>query len=317
VVFVYSNSAHYNNEDKSPVFYGNANSDTNEDTLYGWEYQDCWHEGTLYKAAITPDPIPYHTSIILFAADHLRSFRRSAYEAVGGYDASLGVLDDQDLMARLRMHGKFYHINECLYLYRIYHTNSWILRNQEIASGMIEMQKKYIRPLAEAWCIENNLPMIDLCGGINPKEGYLSIDLTGADITADLNERWPFETSSIGIIRASDAIEHLKSIVFTMSEIHRVLVPGGYLIADTPSTSGKGSFMDPSHITHINKNSFWYYTRQSSAQYIRNTEIRFQEIVLEEYYPNDWCRDNDIIYVRSDLLALKAGGPKIMGAKLI
>lgn len=317
VVFVYSNSAHYNNEDTSPVFYGNANSETNEDTLYGWEYQDCWHDGTLYKAAITPEPIPYHTSIILFAADHLRSFRRSAYEAVGGYDASLSVLDDQDLMARLRMHGKFYHINECLYLYRIYQTNSWLLRNQEIQEGMVQMQKKYIRPLAEAWCKENNLPMLDLGGGFNCPPNYTSIDLRNSDIIADLNQRWPLETSTVGIIRASDILEHLKDSMHVLSEIHRVLVPGGYFFGMTPSTDGRGAWQAPDHISFFNQNSFFYVTRHDQARFINNTTIRFQEIVLETYFPDDYCKNNNISYVRSDLIALKAGGPKVMGMKLI
>jgi len=319
VVFVYSDCAHFNDDARrTPRFFGNATATTNEDTLYGWVYYDYQQDGFLYKAAKCPEAIPFHLSIILFSPDHVRSFRKTAYNAIGGYDASLNILDDADLLARLYLHGDFYHLKSCLYMYRVHSSgNTWIERNEAIQKGMIEMQKKYIRPLAEAWARKNNLPMIDFCGGINPKEGYLSVDLQDGNIIADLNQCWPFKTSSVGVIRASDAIEHLKNIVFTMSEIHRVLVPGGYLIADTPSSDGRGSFMDPTHITHINQNSFWYYTRQDQARFIRNTEIRFQEIVLETYFPNEWARINNIPYVRSDLIALKQNGPKIMGAKLI
>lgn len=305
VVFVYSDSVQYNNEDKSSRFYGAANAENNYDAVYGWQYYDYWQDGVLYKAAITPDPIPAHVSIIHNAPDHVRSFRRSAYEEVGGYDAGLSICDDQDLMCRLFQKGKFKHLKECGYLYRVYGSNSWLQRNEDIQTTTVEMQKKYLHPMVEGWAKQNNYKMIDICGRFNKPEGYLSVDLKDADINADLNERWPFEDSSIGVVRAFDALEHLDNIVFTMSEIHRVLMPGGYLLSQTPSTSGFGAFQDPTHKSFLNRNSFYYYTRAEQAQYIDNTSIRFKSIILEEFFPNDWALNNNISYIRADLICLK------------
>lgn len=318
VVFAYSDSAAFNDDARrTPRFYGSANAENMYDATYGWKYYDHKQDGFLYKAAVTPDPIPAHASIILFSPDHIRAFRRSTYEEVGGYDASLAVLDDSDLLCRLYTKGKFRHVPTCGYLYRVTGNNSWLQRNDDIQKGMIEIQKKYIRPLAEAWCMENNLPMIDLGGGFNCPTNYTSVDLRNSDIITDLNGHFPFETSSIGIIRAHDILEHLKDSMHALSEIHRVLVPGGYFFGMTPSTDGRGAWQAPDHISFFNQNSFFYVTRYDQARFINNTTVRFQEIVLETYFPDDYCRNNNISYVRSDLIALKSGGPKIMGAKLI
>jgi hypothetical protein len=222
VVFVYSDSVQYNNEDKSSRFYGAANAENNYDAVYGWQYYDYWQDGVLYKAAVTPEPIPAHVSIIHNAPDHIRAFRRSTYEEVGGYDSSLSICDDQDLMCRLYLKGKFKHIKECGYLYRVYGSNSWLQRNEDIQTTTVEMQKKYLRPMIDFWALQNGHKRIDICGRFNKPEGYISVDLKDADVNADLNERWPFEDSSVGVVRAFDAIEHLDNIIFTMSEIHRI-----------------------------------------------------------------------------------------------
>ena len=46
-------------------------------------------------------PSPHNVSYIWYAPNHVRAFRRSVYEAVGGYDPARTILDDQDLMCRM------------------------------------------------------------------------------------------------------------------------------------------------------------------------------------------------------------------------
>lgn len=119
-----------------------------------------------------------------------------------------------------------------------------------------------------AWCRSNNLRAIDLCGGHSPYPGFESADLENASVICNLNEKWPFENNSIGVFRASDALEHLSDPLFTMREAHRCLAPEGWLLIAVPSSDGRGAFQDPTHVSFWNKNSFWYYTKPQFAKTI-------------------------------------------------
>jgi hypothetical protein len=306
VVLAYSNAADFNNSDKSPRFFGNANKESLYDSVYGWCYQRIEHDGVSYYAHCSPEPSPYHSSLILWAPNHLRAFRRDAYWAVGGHDENLLALDDQDLICRLYLQGEFYHINEGLYLYRVDGNNSWLVKNKWIQDNMKPIQTKYIQRMAEAWADRQGLSKLDLGGRFSSPDGYTSVDLKDADVCMDLNETWAIPDSSVGVIRAFDIIEHLKNPIHTMSEIHRVLVPGGYCFIHVPSTDGRGAWQDPTHVSYWNQNSFFYYTRQQQAKYIDNSSIRFKTITLDTFYPSQWERDNQIPYVRAYLLALKS-----------
>ena len=44
-----------------------------------------------------------------------------------------------------------------------------------------------------------SLRKIDHCGEINSTPGYESVVLHGGQITADLNERWPFGDGEVGV----------------------------------------------------------------------------------------------------------------------
>jgi SAM-dependent methyltransferase len=183
--------------------------------------------------------------------------------------------------------------------------NTWLARNAEIQTNTAKVGQTYFYAMVEAWCKRNNLLMIDIGGGIDSPNGYVSVDMHDAQVVANLDDEWPFDDKSVGYIRAFDIIEHLKSPIHTMSEIHRVLVPGGYCSILVPSTDGRGAFQDPTHISFWNENSFWYYTDQRYARYIRNDSIRFLDIFLHTFFPSEWHVSNNISYVRADLMALK------------
>jgi SAM-dependent methyltransferase len=106
------------------------------------------------------------------------------------------------------------------------------------------------------------------------------VDLVDADVIADLNGHWPFEDNSVGVIRSFDVFEHLSSIMHTMSELYRVLAPGGMAYIQVPSTDGRGAFQDPTHVSFWNNNSFFYWTQAQFQHYIPNLKepIRFQSI---------------------------------------
>ena len=107
------------------------------------------------------------------------------------------------------------------------------------------------------------------------KPGHFGIDMIEdpdtVDMVWDLNKvPWPWERDSIESIFADNVLEHLcplgksqaqLNIPAVMSEIHRVLQPGGTVEIIVPSTDGRGAWQDPTHVTYWNRNTFLYYIK--------------------------------------------------------
>jgi hypothetical protein len=232
-------------------------------------------------------PSSQSLSFIWYAPDHVRAWRASVYKAIGGHNPELEVCDDHELMIRTYLKTKFLHVPEPLYVYRITGDNTWLERNAKIQTMTVELCHKYAMQLAERDAELRGLSKVDIGGGLFPKPGYLTIDQEGADITCDLNDGIPLPDNSVGVLNASHVIEHLKDPVKTMREIHRVLADGGWAFIEVPSTDGRGAWQDPTHVSFWNENSFWYYTRQDKAQFIRNKTIRFQSFRLDTVWWED------------------------------
>lgn len=270
------------------------------DASYGWIYSKFNYQGKelirMHSQPLTPGRFGY----IWYAPDHVRAWRKSVYDSIGGHKESMSVLDDLDLMHRLYMVTKFKHIPKVLYVYRITEENTWLQKNKTIQEGTLSIYNDNIFKLSCRFAGIYGLLKIDLCGGFGKPEGFTSIDKFNGDIIHDLENGIPLKDNSVGIVRAFDAIEHVKNSQYLMSEIHRVLAPGGILLSQTPSTDGRGAFQDPTHVSFWNQNSFWYYTRKQQAQYIRNEKL-FRECKLTTEFLNDFGRQNNIPYVIAHL----------------
>lgn len=265
---------------------------------HGWTHKSFDYNGKSLIAMNSFLPYPGRVSFIWFAPDHVRAWRKSVYDKIGGHDSSLSVCDDQDLIIRTYLETRFYHIPKVLYVYRIKDdkSNTWLKKNEEIQKKNKELHDKYIYRLAERFSDLNGLKKIDLCGGFSKPDGYLSVDKFNGDIVHDLEKGIPLPDNSCGVVRAHDALEHVKNSQLLMNEIHRVLAPGGVLLSMTPSTDGRGAFQDPTHISFWNQNSFWYYTRPEQAKYIHQDKL-FKELLVETVFPSEWHRVNNISYV--------------------
>ena len=269
------------------------------DPNYGWTYRMFEWQGKELFAMNSHPVYPGRLGYIWFAPDHVRAWRKSIYDQIGGHKFSLSVCDDLDLMHRLYMVTKFKHIPKVLYIYRITNNNTWKLKNGLVQTETKAIYKQNIYMLAERFSEINGLKIIDLCGGFSKPDGYTSIDKHRGDIIHDLEHGIPLPDNSCGVIRAHDALEHIKNQQLLMSEIHRVLAPGGLLLSKTPSTDGRGAFQDPTHVSFWNQNSFWYWTR-SQAGYIHNVKM-FRECNLTTEFLSDWHKENNIPYVIAHL----------------
>jgi O-antigen biosynthesis protein len=270
VGFVYSNTVHAM-LDFSPV--------QRFDESYGWRYREIEYEGHKLDEHLHFEPTPNCVSRIWFAPNHLRAFRRSVYDEVGGYNVNMRVLDDLDIMCRMYKVTRFFHINKGLYIYRYHDNNTFVKYNAEIQENVYRIHDQYIEDLTEKWAKDNGLICLDLGGRMAARPGFTTVDLRDADVICDLNKPWPFKTGSVGVVRTYDTFEHLRNPVHTMKELYRVLAPGGYAIIQVPSTDGRGAFQDPTHVSFWNENSFLYYTDASKNKYI-DCQVRFQALRL-------------------------------------
>lgn len=270
VGFVYSNSVHCDGQGKATKRY---------DEGYGWRYRPFVWEGETLDEHLHFPATPEVVSRIWYAPNHLRAFRTSVYKKVGGYNRTMRVLDDQDLMARMYMEARFFHINRPLYLYRVHGENTWMKHSQEIQANVLRLHDDYFESLAWNWAQRCDLDRIDLGGGIHPADKYVIVDKQGGQINADLEKAWPIESGTVGLVRAFDIFEHLPDPIHTMREIERILAPGGYALIKVPSTDGRGAFQDPTHKSFWNENSFLYYTHAQWGQFIR-TPVRFKALRL-------------------------------------
>ena len=274
---------------------------------HGWQYN-----GDTCRSF---EPYPSAISYIWYGPNHIRAFRRSAYDAVGGYDASRDVLDDQDLFCRLYQHGAFCYVPKVLYKQRAHENNTQTRPdlNARIQSETVELYDRYVANNALAWARRRGLEAFDLGGAHNAVAGFTTVDLHDADITGDVIDVLSIlPDDSVGVIRACDFLEHVPEKIRLMNECYRVLAHGGLLLSLTPSTDGRGAFQDPTHVAFWNENSFWYYTDANYAKYVPEITARFQVSRLCTTYPSTWHEENKISYVLANLVAAK-DGPRLPG----
>jgi len=298
VGFVYSDFAQIN-EDGTPNL-------VEFDKTHGWEFYDDEHG---YHVCKSLSHHPANLAYVWYAPNHVRAFRKSVYDDIGGYDVTMEVLDDQDIICRMYLASDFYHIPKNLYLQRVHTENSQAKAdlNAKIQQETHNVYAKYIELMILKWATENDLECLDLGGAHNPAPGYVTVDLEApADYIGDVFEILSsFDDGSVGVIRAVDFLEHIENKIELFNEMYRVLAEGGMILSFTPSTDGRGAFQDPTHVAFYNENSFWYFTSESHRKYVPAIKAKFQRSRLMTYFPNEWHRQVNISYVSANLIALK------------
>lgn len=312
----------------------------------GWKFGTCEVPANLraaVKAEKLPHPICFEpsamsVSIISYAPNHFRAWRRSFYEKIGGHDMGFAVCDDLEILQRTYLAGRMKKIPEVLYFYRVRGdgANTWQQNVGKIQETSHALRDQNLTALVGRECELRGLPALDLGGIHNPAGApWIAFDKSlpwpeGVPKREDFTEneqrdhfgvprldgtlltsyKWPFPDSSIGAFRAADFLEHLPNKLATMREIYRCLAPGGWLLSSTPDAAGSGAHQDPTHCSYWVENSFRYYTETRLAKYIDNTTERFMVSRL-------FTAKGEIPYVIADLMSLKDDDGKLPGRRSI
>ncbi|BCJ57536.1 glycosyltransferase [Micromonospora endophytica] len=305
VGFVYSDTAQIRED--------GSRDDSRFAATHGWRYRDECVDGREVLACESLPPTPHNVSYIWYAPNHVRAFRRDVYEKVGGYDESLDVADDADLMSRLYQVTEFHHIPRCLYLQRMHARNTQRdpAFNARIQQRTVEIYDRNIQLNALAWAKREGLLALDLGAAHNKPEGFLGLDRyagPGVDLVCDVTKGIDLPDNSVGVVRAADFLEHIPDKIAIFNELYRILAPNGMLLTLTPSTDGRGAFQDPTHVAFYNENSFWYFTDSAYSRFVPEITCRFQRSRLVTYYPSDWHKAHHISYVAANLIAIKDDG---------
>ena len=333
VGFAYSDCAEWIDATGEPFTYGEA---------YGWESYPCEIRGRKLRATRSFPPSARSICQILYAPNHLRAWRKSVYDEVGGHDVSLKIADDFDLIARTYLVTKFKWIEKPLYGYRRRSDggNTWLQNVREIqhlcgqggdpslpAEGQpMPLRDKYLHRLVERECDLAGLPKVDIGGGIFGAPGWLTLDVSGEPhIQHDVfgTKKLPFEDNSVGAFRAFDLLEHGEDAdaFWLMDEIYRCLVPGGWFLSSTPHAMGIGASCDPSHKARWDERRFLYWCHSGLRPFLKSAyppaSAMFQPVRL--YKEVKKCGPSpfvfEIPYVVADLCALK--GQRQPAAKYI
>lgn len=299
VVVAYSDWAQINND-------GSPNFDL-FDLSYGWVYSKGAIDGRELNRCHAMEASPHNVGYIWYAPNHVRAFRRTTYEEVGGYDADRPYLDDHDLLCRLYLKGDFHHIKRCCYLQRVHahNTQSEKRTNAAIQEETVVIYRTYIEQMALAWAERRGLATIrvrtPIWLGDDPDDRY-------EDVTVDPDEpALAFDDGSVGVVKAYDVLPRIAAHARFFNEVYRVLPHAGLLLSKTPSTDGRGAFQDLGYRAFYNENTFMYLTQEALRPTMPELSARFQVSHLRTFYPSPGHEELDIAYVDANLLAVKDG----------
>ncbi len=112
------------------------------------------------------------------------------------------------------------------------------------------------------------------------------VDFDTVDVIADINKGLTFiPDSSIDEIYSSHFLEHVQNLEFVMSEIYRVLKPGGRKIGIVPHFSNPHYYSDYTHKNFFGLYTFYYMSKSSSLKrkvptFYNNINFKVVEVKL-------------------------------------
>ncbi len=123
--------------------------------------------------------------------------------------------------------------------------------------------------------------VLDIGCGRKKLPGAIGLDrmqLPGIDVVADLNEKLPINDEEFDAVYADQVLEHIENLIGLMYEIHRILKPGGILLAHVPYFRSSWAHIDPTHVRSFTINSMNYFVKGTYLYY----DYRFRDEAFEK-----------------------------------
>lgn len=102
----------------------------------------------------------------------------------------------------------------------------------------------------------------------NHQLGFVNLDMNPAvnpDVLFNLEHcapgSLPFESGSFDCVLGSHVFEHITNLVELMAELHRILRPGGHVIAVTPYLSSDDAWDSPHHVRAFSEQTWHYFSK--------------------------------------------------------
>jgi SAM-dependent methyltransferase len=127
------------------------------------------------------------------------------------------------------------------------------------------------------------LKKLNLGCGKKIKKGWINLDIkkrVGIDIVHDLNKfPYPFDDETFDLILAEHVLEHLENFTKTMSELYRILKPGGKIIVYVPYYTSPNAWSHPEHKKAFTYLTFLYFVKGTSVNRAQGClfDIRFRK----------------------------------------
>lgn len=283
---------------------------------YGWETYPIYYQGRSLLASVAFDACPVSLGYLPFAPNHVRAFTRKAYEVCGGYNDTLLLADDYDLMVKMYIaEVEFIRISQCLYIYHLHpnNTSTDAVRQATIERTQQKIANATNAKLVSEWVRRKKLDSFELSVSemadsphvvINPIK-TVAAEVTGGDLR--FNKLSDLADNSVGELVISNLLPYLNPgvIVPFFSECYRVLAPGGWMRCKFPSTDGRAAFTNPLYLSYWNTTTFWTFTRRPYADMAGVSGIRFYEARSWDFYPTTEHETAKMLYAQVDLVALK------------
>jgi len=207
-------------------------------------------------------------------------FKKSLFDELGDFDESLWPCSGEEVDFCFRAGEKGYRIgivNGCY----VHHEGSKTFEKLEHENKLnyVEVFNKTNRHINKKWHMTNFWEKqamdtqrdpdgicLNLGCGYRKLDGFVNIDTrkeVNPDLVHDVIPGLPYDDNSVDQVRADDFLEHIPigKTVHVISEIWRVLKPGGVFESSTPDAEyGQGAFQDPTHVSFWVENSWLYYS---------------------------------------------------------